>query len=217
MPHRRSGSAGLGRDRSRRGNPAENARAGRAVQRISRLLSNRLGQNPIVNIKAITMRNDAIFKNVQNGTEVEGCVYHKVPMSAQILRRARNVGGFADVSNVLVMPGIFGVVVQMKPRYYGEAKNVLMSVLSSEYQHPKIAIAVDVDVDIFNYAEVLWSINTRVNPAEDIVTIPGAKIHAMDPSCPEFGHPGAPGWHRIGGKMIIDATKPPECDGSAAQ
>jgi hypothetical protein len=172
------------------------------------------GQNPIVNIKAITMRNDAIFKNVQNGTEVEGCVYHKVPMSAQILRRARSVGGLADVRNVLVMPGIFGVVVQMKPRYYGEVKNVLMSVLSSEYQHPKIAIAVDIDVDIFNYAEVLWSINTRVNPAEDIVTIPGAKIHAMDPSCPEFGHPGAPGWHRVGGKMIIDATKPPECDGA---
>ena len=24
--------------------------------------------------------------------------------------------------------------------------------------------------------------------------------------------PGAPGWHRIGGKIIIDATKPPECD-----
>jgi len=133
-------------------------------------------------------------------------------MSAQILRRARNVGGSADVRNVLVMPGIFGVVVQMKPRYYGEAKNVLMSVLSSEYQHPKIAIAVDVDVDIFNYAEVLWSINTRVNPAEDITIISGSKIHAMDPSCPEFGHPGAPGWHRIGGKMIVDATKPPECD-----
>jgi len=101
------------------------------------------GMNPIVNIKAVTMRNDAIFKNVQNGTEVEGCVYHKVPMSAQILRRARTVGGLADVKNVLVMPGIFGVVVQMKPRYYGEARNVLMSVLSSEYQHPKVAIAVD--------------------------------------------------------------------------
>ena len=83
------------------------------------------GTNPIVNIKAVTMRHDAIFKNIQNGTEVEGCVYHKVPMSAQILRRARTVGGFADVKNVLVMPGIFGVVVQMTPRYYGEARNVL--------------------------------------------------------------------------------------------
>jgi 2,5-furandicarboxylate decarboxylase 1 len=170
------------------------------------------GMNPVVNIKAVTMRHDAIFKNVQNGTEVEGCVYHKVPMSAQILRRVRTVGGFADVKNVLVMPGIFGVVVQMTPRYYGEARNVLMAVLSSEYQHPKIAIAVDPDVDIFNYAEVLWAINTRVNPETDLVVIPGAKIHAMDPSCPEFGSPGAPGWHRTGGKLMIDATKPPECD-----
>jgi 2,5-furandicarboxylate decarboxylase 1 len=170
------------------------------------------GMNPIVNIKAITMRRDAIFKNVQNGTEVEGCVYHKVPMSAQILRRVRTVGGFADVRNVLVMPGIFGVVVQMTPRYYGEARNVLMAVLASEYQHPKIAIAVDPDVDIFNYAEVLWAINTRVNPETDLAVIPGAKIHAMDPSCAEFGSPGAPGWHRTGGKLIIDATKPPVCD-----
>jgi 2,5-furandicarboxylate decarboxylase 1 len=170
------------------------------------------GMNPIVNIKAVTMRHDAIFKNVQNGTEVEGCVYHKVPMSAQILRRIRTVGGFADVKNVLVLPGIFGVVVQMNPRYYGEARNVLLAVLSSEYQHPKVAIAVDEDVDIFNYAEVLWAISTRVNPEQDIVVIPGAKIHAMDPSCPEFGTPGAPGWHRIGGKVLIDATKPPECD-----
>ena len=43
MPHRRSRSAGLGRDRSRRRNSAQNARAGRAVQRVSGLLSNRFG------------------------------------------------------------------------------------------------------------------------------------------------------------------------------
>ncbi|HXG51388.1 MAG TPA: UbiD family decarboxylase [candidate division Zixibacteria bacterium] len=170
------------------------------------------GMNPIVNVKAVTMRRDAIFKAVQNGTEVEGCVYHKVPMSGQILRRIRTVGGFTEVKNVLVLPGIFGVVVQMNPRYYGEAKNVLMAVLSGEYQHPKVAIAVDEDVDIFNYAEILWAISTRVNPQEDITIIRGAKIHAMDPSCPEFGRPGSPGWHRIGGKVMIDATKPPACD-----
>src|SRR4030065_996901 len=43
------------------------------------------GKNPVVEIKAVTMRQDAIFKAVQNGTEGEGCVYHKAPMSAQIL------------------------------------------------------------------------------------------------------------------------------------
>ena len=170
------------------------------------------GQNPVFQINAVTMRGDAIFKNIQNGAEVEGCVYHKVPMSAQILRRIRSVGGGAQVKNVLALPGIFGIVVQMNARYYGEARNVLMAALSSEYQHPKVAIAVDEDVDIFNYADVLWAISTRVNPEEDIITIPGAKVHAMDPSCREVGKPGAPGWHRVGGKVMIDATKPPEYD-----
>ncbi|MFQ5850652.1 MAG: UbiD family decarboxylase [Candidatus Binatia bacterium] len=170
------------------------------------------GKNPVLRVTAVTMRGDAIFKNIQNGSEVEGCVYHKVPMSAQILRRIRTVGGFADIKNVLVLPGIFGVVIQMNPRYYGEARNVLMAALSGEYQHPKVAIAVDEDVDIFNYADVLWAISTRVNPEEDITIIAGSKIHAMDPSCREVGESGAPGWHRIGGKVMIDATKPPECD-----
>lgn len=170
------------------------------------------GRNPVFRVNAMTMRGDAIFKNIQNGAEVEGCVYHKVPMSSQILRRIRSVGGGAQVRNVLVLPGIFGVVVQMNARYYGEARNVLMAALSSEYQHPKVAIAVDEDVDIFDYADVLWAVSTRVNPAEDIITIPGARVHAMDPSCREVGAPGAPGWHRVGGKVMIDATKPPECD-----
>ena len=52
----------------------------------------------------------------------------------------------------------------MTPRYYGEAKNLLMAALSSEYQHPKVAIAVDADVDIFNHSELLWALATRVNP-----------------------------------------------------
>jgi len=170
------------------------------------------GKNPVLRVNAVTMRGDAIFKNIQNGAEVEGCVYHKVPMSGQILRRVRTVGGYADVKNVLVLPGIFGVVVQMTPRYYGEAKNVLLAALSGEYQHPKVVIAVDEDVDIFNYADLLWAISTRVNPAEDVVIIPGSKVHAMDPSCPQVGTPGSPGWHRVGGKLMIDATKPPTCD-----
>ncbi len=172
------------------------------------------GKNPVLNVTAVTMRGDAIFKNIQNGAEVEGCVYHKVPMSAQILRRIRTVGGYADIKNVLVLPGIFGVVIQMNPRYYGEAKNVLMAALSGEYQHPKVVIAVDPDVDIFNYADVLWAMSTRVNPEEDITVVSGTKVHAMDPSCRQAGTPGTPGWHRVGGKLMIDATKPPECDPS---
>jgi UbiD family decarboxylase len=45
------------------------------------------GRNPIVEDTCMTRRRDAIFKNLQNGSEMEGCVFHKLPMSATIYRR----------------------------------------------------------------------------------------------------------------------------------
>ena len=175
------------------------------------------GKNPVIEISAITMRKDAIYKNLQNGSEMEGCIFHKVPMAAAIYDRIRTVGGFSNIKNVLTLPGIFGVAVQMTPRFYGEAKSVLMAALSSEYLHPKVAIAVDDDVNIYNYWEILWSINTRVDPQEDIVIIPNSRIHSMDPSCRELFPPGTPAWQRVGGKILIDATKPPLSDPKARE
>jgi len=173
------------------------------------------GKNPIVEYQHMTRRRDAIFKNLQNGSEMEGCVFHKVPMSATIFRRLKDVGGGPNLHNVMMLPGVFGVVVQMTPRFYGEAKNLLMAALSSEYQHPKIAIAVDADVDIFNHSELLWALATRVNPDEDVVVIPGTHNHAMDASLPELGAPGTGLWQRRGSKMLIDATIPPPVDAEA--
>ena len=170
------------------------------------------GKNPIVEYQFMSRRNDAIFKSLQNGSEMEGCVFHKVPMSAAILRRLRTVGGGPNIHNVISLPGIFGLVVQMTARAYGEAKNVLMAALSSEYQHPKLVIAVDADVDIFNPLEILWALSTRVDPQEDVVVIPGTHNHAMDASLPELGAPGTALWQRFGSKMLIDATIPPPAD-----
>ncbi len=173
------------------------------------------GQNPIVEYQYMTRRHDAIFKNLQNGSEMEGCVFHKIPQSAVIYRRLKDVGGGPILHNVLVLPGLFGVAIQMTNRYYGEAKNLMMAALSSEYQHPKLAIAVDQDVDIFNPLELLWALNTRVNPESDVVIIPGTHNHAMDASLPELGSPGTGLWQRFGSKMMIDATIPPAADPEA--
>lgn len=170
------------------------------------------GKNPVIEYTAMTRRHDAIFKNLQNGSEMEGCVFHKIPMSATIYRRLKDIGGGPNLHNVMALPGVFGLAIQMTPRYYGEAKNLLMAALSSEYQHPKWAIAVDQDVDIFNHSELLWAIATRVNPSDDVVIIPNTHNHAMDAILPELGAPGTPFWQRYGSKMLIDATIPPPAD-----
>ena len=173
------------------------------------------GKNPVVHYTCMTRRHDAIFKNLQNGSEMEGCVFHKLPMSATIFRRLKDVGGGPNLHNVMILPGIFALVVQMTPRAYGEAKNLLLAALASEYQHPKLAIAVDADVDIFNPNEVLWALATRVDPDKDVVVIPGTHNHAMDASLQELGAPGTGLWQRFGSKMLIDATAPPPADAAA--
>jgi 2,5-furandicarboxylate decarboxylase 1 len=173
------------------------------------------GKNPIVEYQYMTRRNDAIFKNLQNGSEMEGCVFHKIPMSAAIFRRLKDVGGGPNLHNVMVLPGVFGVAIQMTQRAYGEAKNLLLATLSSEYQHPKVVIAVDQDVDIFNPAELMWALATRVDPQKDVTIIGGTHNHAMDASLTELGAPGTPLWQRFGSKMLIDATIPPPCDAEA--
>ncbi len=173
------------------------------------------GRNPVVEYHCMTRRHDAIFKNLQNGSEMEGCVFHKIPMSAAIFRRLKDVGGGPNLHNVMVLPGVFGVAIQMTQRAHGEAKNLLLAALSSEYQHPKMAIAVDADVDIFNSAELLWALCTRVNPERDVVIIPGTHNHAMDASLPELGGPGTNLWQRLGSKILIDATIPPPADAEA--
>jgi len=173
------------------------------------------GKNPVVEYQFMTRRRDAIFKNLQNGSEMEGCVFHKVPMGATIFRRLKDIGGGPNLHNVAILPGVFGVAIQMTQRAYGEAKNLLMAALSSEYQHPKLALAVDADVDIFNPAELLWALATRVDPQKDIVVIPGTHNHAMDASLPELGAPGTPLWQRHGSKVLIDATIPPPADAQA--
>jgi 2,5-furandicarboxylate decarboxylase 1 len=52
-----------------------------------------MGQNPVAEFHALTRRHDAIFKAAQNGSEVEGCVFHKIPMAATLYRRLRTIGG----------------------------------------------------------------------------------------------------------------------------
>src|SRR5207245_4125014 len=92
----------------------------------------------------------------------------------------------AETRGLYAAPGVTmcALFVQMTPRWDGQARDVLLGVLSSPYLHPKIAIAVDEDVNIYDPRELFWAISTRVNPERDVIMIPHERIHPLDISAP---------------------------------
>jgi 2,5-furandicarboxylate decarboxylase 1 len=105
------------------------------------------------------------------------------------------------------------VLIQMVPRVEGETRAVLMAALSSEYLHPKIAVTVDEDVDPYDPRELLWSLSTKVNPADDVFIINGTPGHSLDASLPRITPYEVNPVIRVGSRMGIDACKPPLSQG----
>jgi len=168
---------------------------------------------PIINVKAITMRKDAIYYALQGGQPVsESQPLDGFPMETVIYNRIKDVGGFVDVRDVVAVPyagGSHVIVIQMIPRKEGEVRSVLMAALSSPYLHPKIAIAVDDDIDPHNAQSIIYAMSTRVNPRSDVLVIPDTLVHTGDLTADllpdvsdEMGFKP-----RIGSKLLIDATR----------
>ncbi len=99
-----------------------------------------------------------------------------------------------------------GVIFQIrKSRAQDEGfqRNILAAALSNA-PGMRLAIAVDEDVDIYNNDDVLWAIESRVDPDRDILRLPrGMRGIAAQPM--EVRERGVGGWE---GGMAFDATKP---------
>jgi 2,5-furandicarboxylate decarboxylase 1 len=167
------------------------------------------GLNQVVEVKAITMRHDAIFRHLQATNISDHHALVALPMEARLYKELKDVEGYIDLKDVHVpyWGGCFLTIIQMTPHFEGQAKDVLLAGMSSSYLHPKVVVAVDEDVNIYDPREVMWAISTRVNPTTDVITVAGTRNHPMDPSVPQLLAPGGR-WQRVGGKMGIDATKP---------
>ena len=81
-----------------------------------------------------------------------------------------------------------------------------MATLSGPFLHPKVAVAVDEDIDAGDLRQVMWSIANRVRADRDVIMIPNTRVFALDSVSPIV--PGQSSYHRIGTKWMIDATMP---------
>ena len=154
--------------------------------------------NPVVDIQAITMRQNPLFLDIFSahidqqllgGTPRLGMIYNAVKMACP------------TVKDVFMPPSgccRLTCYIAIEKRHEGEAKNAICAAFAAD-PFLKYAVVVDTDVDIFNDFSVLRSIVTRVQMDEDVFSIRNAKGHPLDPTA------------RNGflvGKVGIDATKP---------
>ena len=167
------------------------------------------GSTEIFRVKAITHRKDPVFYGMQCGApltdtqSITGTCIETV-----VTDHLRNVEGGIDLLDVrsLGIAGLMALVIKLRPRVEGQAKTALMAALSSPYLHPKLAIAGDDDIDAADMRQVFWSLTTRVHAERDVVVIPQTRIWSLDNVSDIV--PGMSPMYRIGGKTIIDATRP---------
>jgi 2,5-furandicarboxylate decarboxylase 1 len=156
--------------------------------------------NPLVRVKAITHRSDAMYYALHMPWEN---TWLAAPTRYAAIRAAlRNAG--VQVKNINVTLGgcaFWHAVISIK-KQAGEGKNALLAALS--VMDLKHVVVVDEDIDVFDPMDVEWAIATRVQGDRDVFVIPGARAKPLDPSLPVM----PPGVVPIGAKVGIDATIP---------
>ena len=154
--------------------------------------------NPLVRVKAITMRKDAIYYALHMPWE---SVWLGAPTRYTAVRAALGNAGVKvkDINITLGGCAMWHAVISVK-KQPGEGKNALLAALS--VMDLKHVVVVDDDIDVFNGTDVEWAIATRVQGDRDLFVIPAARAKPLDPSLAVMPAGVVP----TGAKVGIDAT-----------
>ena len=154
--------------------------------------------NPLVKVKAITRRKDAIYYALHMPWEN---TWLAAPTRYTSLRRALTSAGIRvkDINVTLGGCGFWHAIISIT-KQAGEGKNALLAALTA--QDIKHVVVVDDDIDVHNAMDVEWAIATRVQGDKDVIVIPGARAKPLDPSLAVT----PPGVVPTGAKVGVDAT-----------
>ncbi len=154
--------------------------------------------NPVVRIKAVTMRRDPIYYALHMPWEN---TWLAAPTRYAAIRAALKNAGVQvkDINVTLGGCAFWHAIISIK-KQAGEGKNALLAALSVlDLKH---VVVVDDDIDVHNAMDVEWAIATRVQGDRDVMIIPGARAKPLDPSLAVMPHGVVP----TGAKVGIDAT-----------
>ncbi|MCL5039239.1 MAG: UbiD family decarboxylase [Firmicutes bacterium] len=153
-------------------------------------------QSPVFLVQSISCREGAIYQTL-NGASFEhinlGNVLPREPLLKHFVSHVSK-----NVKAVHLPPygSGFLALVAVEKRNPGEPKNLALAAMTA-HVNIKNVIVVDPDVNIYDPADVLWALSTRVRPEEDIFYVKNAQGHELDPTSDSRG---------VQTKMGIDAT-----------
>ncbi|MFN3004520.1 UbiD family decarboxylase [Mycolicibacterium wolinskyi] len=160
---------------------------------------------PIARPLALTHRDKPYFQALLTGKPTtENHVLKQLAFEASFLDSMRKT--FPTIERVAIPPsgGVnFRVVMAMRPRFAGEARNAILTAMGSNVR-PKTVIVVDPDIDVQNSGEVEWALAFRTQPARDVIIVDDLPGGPLDPTLDDTLPPD----RRTGSALGIDATYP---------
>ena len=156
----------------------------------------RRAPRPIVHVRAIHKRPDAIYQTIISGVEVWNSV--GLLGEANVLASLqRQIPGVKDVYFSHGGCGFYHAVVQLAQKRTGWSKQAMMATFAA-FPPLKIVTVVDDDVDIRNASDVEWAMATRLDPATGILTVGNVFGHGLNPTFPDY----------LGTKVGFDCCRP---------
>lgn len=155
-----------------------------------------VGMQPVARVLGVTHRRHPIFQTIAGASFEHLLLGTAVTREPRLKRLAQSTS--PRVREVLLPPyasGFLALVSMDQPRP-GEVRSVGIAALHSHVNITTVVV-VDSDVDLFDPADVMWALSTRVRWDRDIVVIPGALGNELHPSSDAHG---------VTCKIIVDAT-----------
>ncbi len=150
-------------------------------------------------VRAITRRRDAIMQTII--TPEGDKPWLDLPREGAYLRRAREaVPGVTAVCKA-GRHAHFNIFISMKKTSEGDPGRAAAAVMT--FDHSKNIFVFDDDIDVFNPADILWALATRVQPHADVFITPMMmKGNELDPSLLDEVY------ETKTSVMVVDATRP---------
>ncbi|MCP8896090.1 UbiD family decarboxylase [Shinella daejeonensis] len=155
---------------------------------------------PVITLSAITMRKAPLYLSTYTGRPPDEPSRLGEAMNELFVPLVKRQ--FPEIRDLWLPPeacSYRAMVVSIDKRYPGQARRVMMGLWSMlpQFNYTKLIIAVDEDINVKSWPDVIWALSTRFDASRDMMVVENTPIDYLDFASPKSG---------LGGKLGLDAT-----------